>query len=237
LRFDVEPENAKAMEDLSKKSQRADLENKRLIFWQVGAIISLALVFFAFEYRSEATFSIRDFNRSFVDAPFEIVPPTVHPEKLLPPPPASSIRIEVVDNSNMDVKPLNINAEVSQNEPIKYDIPKIEDEVIPDDTPHLSPEVAPEFPGGLEALMSFLSKNIRYPAQARDQQIQGRVYLSFVVERDGSVSNITLLRGIGFGCDEEAIRVVGLMPTWKPGRQNGIPVRVYYNLPIKFTLR
>lgn len=225
------------MEDLSKKSERADLENKRLIFWQVGTIISLALVFFAFEYRSEAVFSIRDINRSFVDTPFEIVPPTVQPEKLLPPPPASPIRIEVVDNSEKVLVPLNINAEVSQDEPIKYDIPKVSDEVLPDDTPHMAPEVAPEFPGGLEALMRFLSTNIRYPVQARDQQIQGRVYLSFVVERDGSVSNITLLRGIGFGCDEEAVRVVGLMPNWKPGRQNGMPVRVFYNLPIKFTLR
>ena len=78
---------------------------------------------------------------------------------------------------------------------------------------------------------------MRYPAMARESNIQGRVYVSFIVEKDGSVSNIQLLRGIGGGCDEEAIRVVGAMPQWQPGRQNGRAVRVAYNLPIRFSLK
>ena len=95
-------------------------------------------------------------------------------------------------------------------------------------------EVDPEFPGGMEAMMKYLTENIKYPQVAKEQGIQGRVYVSFVVEKDGSVSNVRLLRDIGGGCGEEAVRVVGAMPKWKPGMMKGKAVRVMYNLPINF---
>jgi TonB family protein len=94
----------------------------------------------------------------------------------------------------------------------------------------------PEYPGGFEALIHFLQENIKYPDQAKKDGIQGRVFVNFVVEKDGSVSNVGILRGIGGGCDEEAIRVVELMPKWKPGMHEGKAARVAYNLPIKFAL-
>lgn len=98
-------------------------------------------------------------------------------------------------------------------------------------------EVDPEFPGGMEALIKYLSENIKYPEQAKKDKIQGRVYISFVVEKDGSVADAKVLRGIGGGCDEEALRVVNAMPKWTPGKQRNTPVRVQFNLPVAFKLQ
>ena len=94
----------------------------------------------------------------------------------------------------------------------------------------------PEFMGGDKARIRFLASNLKYPQAARKAGIQGMVYVTYVVEKDGSITNARLLRGIGGGCDEEAVRVVAAMPKWKPGTQRGKPVRVQYNLPIKFAL-
>ena len=98
-------------------------------------------------------------------------------------------------------------------------------------------EQMPEFPGGEEKLFEYLGKNIKYPSMARENGITGTVYVTFVVEGNGEISDVKKLRGIGGGCDEEAMRVVKAMPSWKAGKQNGKSVRVQYNLPIKFTLR
>jgi TonB family protein len=94
----------------------------------------------------------------------------------------------------------------------------------------------PKFPGGEQAMMDFVAKNVKYPQEARDKEISGRVYVSFVVEKDGSVSNVKVVRGIGGGCDEEAARVIKGMPKWKSGMQKGKPVRVNYMMPIFFKL-
>lgn len=94
----------------------------------------------------------------------------------------------------------------------------------------------PEYPGGTEAMMKFLADNIKYPAQAISDSIQGRVFINFIVEKNGRISSAKVLRGIGGGCDEEAVRVVELMPSWIPGKQRGENVRVSFNMPIKFTL-
>ena len=98
-------------------------------------------------------------------------------------------------------------------------------------------EVNPEFPGGMEALIKYLSENIKYPEQAKKDKTQGKVYISFVVEKDGSVADAKVLRGIGGGCDEEALRVVNAMPKWTPGKQRNTPVRVQFNLPVAFKLQ
>jgi len=97
-------------------------------------------------------------------------------------------------------------------------------------------EEQPEFPGGEDALMYFLARNIKYPIYARENDIQGTVYLSFIIEPDGKITNIKVVQGIGGGCDEEAVRVVSIMPQWKPGKQLNKPVRVQFNLPIRFIL-
>lgn len=98
-------------------------------------------------------------------------------------------------------------------------------------------EEQPGYPGGEDSRIAFLQQNIKYPEEAKELGIQGKVFVTFVVEVDGSITDVRVLRGIGGGCDEEAIRVVKSMPKWIPGKQRGVPVRVQFNLPIKFTLQ
>ncbi|HRF78975.1 MAG TPA: energy transducer TonB [Flavobacteriales bacterium] len=97
-------------------------------------------------------------------------------------------------------------------------------------------EQMPEFPGGQEAMTAYISKNLKYPEKAIEEGIEGVVFITFVVEPDGRISGVTVLRGIGAGCNEEAVRVVSSMPNWKPGYQRGKAVRVKYNLPIRYKL-
>lgn len=94
-----------------------------------------------------------------------------------------------------------------------------------------------EFPGGEDARVAFMQKNLKYPPLARENGIEGTVYLSFVVGKDGNIREVSVRRGIGFGCDEEAVRVVKMMPAFKPAKQNGRPVDVYFNMPIRFVLK
>jgi protein TonB len=97
-------------------------------------------------------------------------------------------------------------------------------------------EVTPKYPGGVEARLKYLRDNITYPKTAKESGIQGTVYITFVVEKDGSITNVKVLRGIGGGCDEEAVRVIKNMPKWKPGMQRGKAVRTQFNIPIRFVL-
>jgi len=92
------------------------------------------------------------------------------------------------------------------------------------------------FPGGEEKLMEFLSANLKYPQIARENGVKGNVYVKFIIEKDGSITNIQVVRGIGSGCDEEAVRVIKSMPKWEPGKQRGTPVRSRFILPFKFKL-
>ena len=98
-------------------------------------------------------------------------------------------------------------------------------------------EVMPSFPGGDRALRKYLAKNIHYPQAAKGKEVEGRVYIQFIVEKDGALSNLKIMRGIGYGCNEEALRVVKAMPSWKPGEQAGRKVPVIYTLPIRFSLQ
>lgn len=108
---------------------------------------------------------------------------------------------------------------------------------IDDNTIFTVVEIKPEFPGGRAALLKYLADNLRYPRLARELNIQGTVIIQFTVDRSGQIRDVTVARGIGGGCDEEAIRVVENMPAWTPGRQNNRPVNVRYSLPIRFELR
>jgi len=94
----------------------------------------------------------------------------------------------------------------------------------------------PEFAGGMQAWAKYIQRNLRYPSMAQEEGIQGKVFISFVVEKDGSITDVKLVKGIGSGCDEEAMRVIKKSPLWKPGKNKGTAVRVRYNMPINFTI-
>lgn len=95
-------------------------------------------------------------------------------------------------------------------------------------------EKQPEFPGGTKEMAKFLESNIQYPAAAREARVHGKVFISFIILDDGDVSDIKVTKGIGHGCDEEAVRVASMMPKWTPGKQNGRPVAVKYNTVVNF---
>jgi protein TonB len=223
----------------TKKTEKADLENKKSLFFQIGLIIALLVVFAAFEYKSYDKITVDIAQRMVDDTPEEIIPITEQKVKPPPPPPPKQVTkitiveddVEVEDDIEIDVE---ADAETEMQEYVPQDI---EEEEIVEAEIFTVVESMPEFPGGMAKLMAYLGNNIKYPPLAKESGIQGRVFINFVVETDGRISKVKVLRGIGGGCDEEAVRVVEAMPKWKPGMQRGKPVRVSYNLPVKFTLQ
>ena len=221
-----------------KKSPKANLENKKLMFIQIGLIISLAVAWAVFEIKSYDKREITDVGRTVEVVEEEMVEITKQEQKPQPVEvPKQTTQIQVVED-DVEVEDIEINADVDQNEVIEeYVAPEIEEEDIQEAEIFTIVEEMPDFPGGTQKLAEYLAKNIKYPQMARESGIQGRVFISFVVEPDGSVSNVNVMRSLGGGCDEEAVRVVKSMPKWKPGKQRGKPVRVSYILPVNFKLQ
>lgn len=224
----------------AKKTTKADLESKRMLFIQIGLVIALGLVFVAFEYKSYEKRELDLGTREAVDIVEEIIPITEQKVKPPPPPPPKQTTVIHIVEDEVEIEDeIEIDAEASQDTEIEEYIPMEmeEEEEIKEDHIFAVVEAMPEFPGGQPEMMKFLSKNIKYPTMARESGIQGMVYVTFVVERDGSVTDVKVMRGIGGGCDEEAVRVVTRMPKWIPGKQRNKPVRVQFNLPVRFTLQ
>ena len=162
-------------------------------------------------------------------------PPVVKPDnEVQEKDPPTVKELEVADPGQKDQKG-DPNADIRIDEPVgNSDVKQVVEE-----NPNqifTAVEQAPSFPGGDGAFGKYLGKNIHYPAIARENNVQGRVVLTFVVERDGSLTDIKVLRSLGSGTDEEAVRVLKASPKWKPGIQNGRPVRVQYSIPVNFTL-
>jgi len=162
-------------------------------------------------------------------------PPVVKPDnEVREKEPPTVKELQVADPGQKDQKG-DPNADIRIDEPVGNSDIKQVVEADPNQI-FTSVEQVPEFPGGLDKFGAYLGKAIRYPAVARENGTQGRVIVTFVVEKDGSLTDIKVTRGIGSGCDEEAVRVLKNSPKWKPGIQNGRPVRVQYSVPISFTL-
>lgn len=183
--------------------------------------------------------------------PIEKMPPPVKQLAFLPPEPIPNeldideiVPPNVSDLENAQIS--NQNVEGVDATAIVFDAPppasifikeKAESGIETLDLPFTTVEMMPEFAGGTSALYRWLGSNLHYPNAAVNAGIEGKVYLKFVVEKDGTISQLTVLKGIGFGCDEEALRTVSKMPKWNPGKQNGRAVRVYFTLPISFKLQ
>ena len=127
--------------------------------------------------------------------------------------------------------------EIPKPEEKDEDGPKLNVDVQSQDQVFVYTEQPPTYPDGEQALMEFIRKNIKYPEEAKTKQIEGKVIISFVVTREGSITDVKVVRGIGGGCDEEALRVVRMMPKWIPGKQNGMAVSVRFNLPVTFSIK
>ncbi len=221
-----------------KKHKKADLELKKTYFFEAGLIIALLIVFAAFEYKTYDKLTIDLTQRVVDDTPEEIIPITEHkPPPPPPPPPKQVTQIKIVEDDVEVEDEIEIDVEADDDTEVEEYIPVEEEEEIVEAEIFTVVESMPEFPGGVGELYKYLGSSIKYPPLAKESGIQGRVFVNFVVEPNGSISNVKVLRGIGGGCDEEAMRVVKGMPSWKPGKQRGKAVRVSYNLPIKFTLQ
>jgi len=220
------------------KTKKADLENKKFIFFEIGIIVTLLVVLFAFEYKSYEKTSYDIYQREFVDIAEEIVPITEQKVKPPPPPPKQTTNITIVEDDVEVDEEIEIDVEADDGtEMVEYIPTEYEEEEIDEQEIFILVESQPEFPGGSGELYKFLGDELNYPPIAREAGIQGKVFVNFVVEKDGSITNIVILRGIGGGCDEESVRIVKMMPKWTPGKQRGRPVRVSFNLPVKFTLK
>ncbi len=223
----------------SKKSSKADLENKRSLFVQIGLIIALTITLVAFEYKTYDRIMTDLGDRDLVDMPEEMVEITRQDQPPPPPaPPPQTTLINIVED-NVDIADdITINVDVDQKTQIEIYVPPVATEQeVEEHEIFIVVEESPYFPGGEPARIKFLQENIKYPQMARESGIQGTVYVQFVVERDGGVTDVKVLRGIGGGCDEEAIRVIKAMPKWVPGKQRNRPVRVQFTMPIRFTLQ
>ena len=225
-----------------KKSPKADLEGRKSTWLLVGYVVVLAFMFVAFEW-TQRDVKI-DTSQAVADLVFEeeIIPITEQPEQVAPPPPEAPSIAETLtivdDDADVEETTIATSEETNQAVEIKYVPVAVEEEEPEEQTIFEVVEQMPEFPnGGMAGLMQYLSKNIKYPTIAQENGTQGRVTVQFVVNRDGSIVDAKVLRGVDPYLDKEAIRVISSMPKWKPGMQRGKAVRVKYTVPVMFGLQ
>lgn len=219
-----------------KKMPKADLENKKFVFLQIGIVLVLSLVLIASEWSTTDL----PVNNSFMeDAQFvevEMIPITIPKETTPPPPPPKPTDIlNIVDNKDELINELVVTT-TEMNSTDGIELVELPVEIRDPEETFTIVEEMPEFPGGDAALMRYLAKSVRYPVIAEQNNIQGRVYIQFVINTNGEVTNAIVLRGVDPSLDKEAIRVVENMPNWKPGKQRNKPVRVSFTVPINFVL-
>ena len=222
----------------AKKTPKADLEKKSGMFLNLGLAISVGLVLFAFEYKTYDDRELMDLG-SISDEFEELldIPITEQPPPPPPPPVEQPVIQEVPDEVEIEEIEVNFDVDVTEETVIK-EVVITEAAPVEEKADEIFDvvETMPTPVGGMEAWNKYLSNNLKYPTQARRMGIEGTVFVVFVVNTDGSIQDVEILRGIGGGADEEAVRVVRAAPNWEPGKQRGKPVRVKMRLPIRFKL-
>lgn len=226
-----------------KKSPKADLENKKSTSILIGLVVALGIMFIAFEWAQKDVVVYEDAIQSTVTEEEEMIEVTFREET--PPPPApeppapETVLSDVIDIADNDeeVETVDFSAEDDASQRIVVQAPvaaPVEEEE--EQQIFVVVEKMPEFPGGEDAMRRYLARNIRYPLIAQENGIQGRVICQFVVNADGKIVDVQVVRGVEASLDEEAVRVIKSMPAWTPGKQGGKSVRVKYTLPIRFKL-
>ena len=224
-----------------KKSAKADLEGKRGIFLEIGLILTLLVVWGAFEFSTKAEKAEEFGPLTMAEDVVEEIPITRQQEIELPPPPPQQQVAEILEVVEDDVKVEDtfIQEEVDENTAVEIqeivEVAPVEEQE-EESAPFVIVEDMPEFKGGDKALLKYISEHVVYPEIAKENDIQGTVYVKFVVNEKGKVTNVGLLRGVDPLLDKEAIKVIESLPDWKPGRQSGKNVKVSMQVPIKFQL-
>ena len=221
-----------------KKSERADLEKKKLIFLSTGLVIALSVVLMAFEWspkeKTDNQFVIED----GLVAEDDIIPITRQELTPPPPPPPQVTEVLQIVEDDEEIED-EIEIEDSEaDEETEVEIVEVEEEEETDEVFQFAViEDKPEFPGGMAALLKYIAKATKYPEIAKENGISGRVYVQFVIGKSGKVSDVKIMRGRDPYLDKEAVRVVKTLPKWKPGKQRGKAVKVSYVVPINFKLQ
>jgi periplasmic protein TonB len=219
----------------NKKTKKYEVENKRALFFWIGMTISLIMVISAFEWKSEFDIAILK-NPRPVDTIDELVQITVQKPPQPPKPVAVAPVLIVVDDDEV-IEPPEFTFDPE-------DLDDFEDFIPEDDLDDEGNDIVwtgivesmPEPAGGYQAFYAFIGKNLKYPKQAQRMGIEGKVFIRFIVDKQGNITEVEVIRGIGMGCDEEALRVMKHLPKWQPGKQRGKPVKVRMVLPITFKL-
>ena len=230
------------MNDEVKKSPKANIDALKLTSILMGMVVGISVLFFAFEWSSKTKKLDESIIVQDVLAEEEIEITRRDPAPPPPPPPPAPETPEIIQVVEEKVETrIEINTEDDASKrqmetfvPPPPPKPKVEEET---EEIFVVVEEQPEFPGGNAAMMKFLSDNIKYPVIAQENGIQGRVITNFVVERDGSITDVQVVRGVDPSLDKEAVRVIQSMPKWKAGRQRGSAVRVRFTLPVVFRLQ
>lgn len=227
-----------------KKSPKADLERSKGLNTLMGFVVGLAIVFVCFEWSTRDVMVVKESEQVqdiIAEEEVEITRPENTPPP--PPPPPAPVVTEVlnvveddVELEQQDILTSEDTQEAAQT--VVYTPPAVEEEEEEAAQQIFTVvEEMPEFPGGMNELLKYLAKSIKYPVIAQENGIQGRVICAFVVNRDGSIVDAEVLRGVDPSLDKEALRVIMAMPKWKPGKQRGKPVRVKYTVPVTFRLQ
>lgn len=226
-----------------KKAPQANIESHKVTFFLMGMVVALALLFVGFEWSSTIVKLDEAVIVQDVLAEEEIEITQRDPEPPPPPPPPEPEVPEIIEvteervETKIDLSSLEDDQSKAQVQTYTPPPPPKPVEEEATEEIFVVVEQQPEFPGGMTALMKFLGDNIKYPVIAQENGIQGRVVCNFVVERDGSITDVQVVRGQDPSLDKEAIRVIQSMPKWKPGQQRGKPVRVRFTLPVVFRLQ
>ena len=222
----------------NKKNPSVDLEKRKGLLFQVGLVFALALVLVSFEWAifDRTNSDLGSLNLDIEEE--EMIPLTQQapPPPPPPPPPPQTTVIDIVEDDEEIEDELELE-DTEMDEDTEIEIQEIEEE-----EEYVEPEIFTiveenaEFPGGEAAMNKFLGENLKYPKMAQDAGIQGIVYVTFVVEPSGVITNIKILRGLGGVCDDAAVNAIKKMPKWNAGKQRGKAVRVQFNLPVRFRL-
>ena len=222
-----------------KKHKKSDLQQYRSIFFLSGLALAIFIVFMAFQWESVSSgIAIINMDKELVEEEMIQLIRQDKPQEIkqqTPPKPVVVAEIlEIVVNETDIDDDFDLNAEVNENDKVEIVITEEPDE--PVEIVFFAEEM-PEFPGGEAALVKYLAKSVKYPVPALENDIQGKVYVRFIVNENGRVSNVQISKGVDPYLDKEALRVVQSLPEWKPGKQAGKAVKVWYTVPINFQIK
>ena len=226
-----------------KKTPKANLENRRLLFTEIGLVISLLAVWGAFSYgtREKKTAVLQGDNQAVeVEDMVPITQETPPPPPEAPKIPVLSDQIDIVeDNIKVDDNFISLEDDANLGVEIMDYVEEVKEEVVEEEAiPFQLVEEKPSFNGGdANEFSKWVNSKLEYPEIAKEVGVQGRVTLQFTVNADGTVSNVKVLRGVDPSLDKEAVRVVSMSPKWKPGKQRDRAVKVTYTFPVIFQLR